>query len=149
MGNNLLREENIMCFKNKSDGRGCFWYPWHYENASVLTWVIRYIFYRHLRGPSWAWVWPCRSWIYSYLSNRCRSPLKYASSNPAHGEVFSIQHHVIQFVSDLRSSVIFSGCSVPRYNWNIVESGVTLTPHYWLSSPCIGDRIGFSGAPEG
>jgi len=27
---------------------------------------------------------------------------KVASSNPAHGEVYSIQHYVIQFVSDLR-----------------------------------------------
>ena len=26
---------------------------------------------------------------------------KVVSSNPAHGEVYSIQHHVIKFVSDL------------------------------------------------
>ena len=34
---------------------------------------------------------------------------KVVSSNPAHGEVYSIQHHVIKFVSDLRQvSVFFS-----------------------------------------
>ena len=27
---------------------------------------------------------------------------KVVSSNPVHGEVYSIQHHVIKFVSDLR-----------------------------------------------
>jgi hypothetical protein len=27
---------------------------------------------------------------------------KVVSSNPAHGEVYSIQHYVIRFVSDLR-----------------------------------------------
>jgi hypothetical protein len=39
------------------------------------------------------------------------------SSNPVHGEVDSIQHYVIKFVSDLQNWP-------PRYNWNIVESGV-------------------------
>ena len=46
------------------------------------------------------------------------------------GEVYSIQHYVIKFVSDLRRSVVFSRYSSflhqenwpPRYNWNIVES---------------------------
>jgi len=32
---------------------------------------------------------------------------------PVHGEMYLIQHYVIKFVSDL-----------PRYNWNIVESGI-------------------------
>ena len=55
------------------------------------------------------------------------------SSNPVHGEVHSIQYYVIKFVSDLQHvRVVFSGYSgylhqwnwLPRYNWNIVESGV-------------------------
>jgi len=29
------------------------------------------------------------------------------SSNPAHGEVYSIQHYVIKFVSDLRQIGVF------------------------------------------
>ena len=33
------------------------------------------------------------------------------SSNPVHGEVYSIQHYVIKFASDLRQvAVVFSGC---------------------------------------
>jgi monomeric isocitrate dehydrogenase len=54
------------------------------------------------------------------------------SSNHADGEVYSIhvKHYVIKFVSG--RSVIFSGFSdflyqknwLPRYSWNIVESGV-------------------------
>ena len=35
-----------------------------------------------------------------YLCNQCQSPLR-LSSNPVHGEVSSIQHYVIKFVSDL------------------------------------------------
>ena len=54
------------------------------------------------------------------------------SSNPVHGEMYSIQHYVIKFVSDLRQVVVFSGysgfhhqCNWPlRYNLTIVESGV-------------------------
>jgi hypothetical protein len=30
------------------------------------------------------------------------------SSNPADGEVYSIQHYVIKFVSDMRQAVVFS-----------------------------------------
>ena len=57
------------------------------------------------------------------------------SSNPAHGEVYSIQHYVIKFVNDLREigGEFFSGTSVSSTNntdrnditeWNIVECGV-------------------------
>jgi len=64
---------------------------------------------------------------------------KVASSNPDHGEVYSKQHYVIKFVSDLRQ---VGGCirllrflhhlNWPlRYNWIIVESGVK---HHNLNS---------------
>ena len=33
---------------------------------------------------------------------------KVVNSNPVHGEVYSIQHYVIKFVSDLLQSVVFS-----------------------------------------
>jgi hypothetical protein len=36
---------------------------------------------------------------------------KIVSSNPAHGEMYSIQHYVIKFVGDLRRSMDFSGYS--------------------------------------
>jgi hypothetical protein len=32
---------------------------------------------------------------------------KVVSSNPMHGEVYSIQHYVIKYVSDLRLIVVF------------------------------------------
>jgi hypothetical protein len=40
---------------------------------------------------------------------------KVVSSKPANGEVYSIQHYVIKFVSDLRQvgGVFFAGTSVP------------------------------------
>ena len=59
--------------------------------------------------------------------NRCL-----VSSNPVNGDVYSIHHYLIKFVSDLQQVGGFSGYSgflhqlncPPRYNWNIVESGV-------------------------
>ena len=46
---------------------------------------------KYKQGPSWSWSYG--SWIYTYLMLwvRIRS-----------GEVYSIQHYVIKFVSDLR-----------------------------------------------
>ena len=58
---------------------------------------------------------------------------KVVSSNPIHGEVYSIQHYVIKFVSDLRQVGGFRWVlQFPApikliatiVNWNIVESGV-------------------------
>ena len=65
-----------------------------------------------------------------------------ARSNPAHGEVYSIQHYVIKFVSDLRQVRGFLRVLrflhqfkwSPRYNWNIAESSAkhnNLTP-FWI-----------------
>jgi len=59
--------------------------------------------------------------------------IKVVSSNPAHGEVYSIQHYVIKFVSDLRHVCGFLRVirfpppiktRPPQYNWNIVERDV-------------------------
>ena len=49
---------------------------------------------------------------------------KVISSNPIHGEVYSIQHYVIEFVSDLRQvgGILRVLRFPPRYDWNIVES---------------------------
>ena len=57
---------------------------------------------------------------------------KVVSSNPVHGEVYSIQHYVIKLGSDLRQVGGF--LRVFRFpppiklttmnNWNIVESGI-------------------------
>jgi hypothetical protein len=46
------------------------------------------------------------------------------SSNPAHGEVYSIQHYVIKFVNDLREigGGFFSGTSVSSTNNTFLAS---------------------------
>ena len=47
---------------------------------------------------------------------------KVVSSNPAHGEVYSIQHYVIEFVSDLRQVSGFLRFPPPKRNrYNITE----------------------------
>ena len=54
------------------------------------------------------------------------------SSKPVHGEAYSIQDYMISLSVTCDRSVVFSGYPVflhqsnwpPRYNWNIVESGV-------------------------
>ena len=46
------------------------------------------------------WSWSYGSWIYSYLWNPITT--KVVSSNPVHGEVYSMQHYVIKLVSDLQ-----------------------------------------------
>jgi hypothetical protein len=50
---------------------------------------------------------------------------KAMSSKSVHGEVYSMQHYVITFVSDLRrvGGYLRVLRFPPRYNWNIVESG--------------------------
>jgi hypothetical protein len=39
---------------------------------------------------------------YNSISDVTRIRFKVVSSNPVHGEVYSIQHYVLKFVSDLR-----------------------------------------------
>ena len=70
--------------KSSSMGKGFYCY-------FIITFTIL--------GPSWLWWYG--SWIYNYLCNQCLSP-QVVSWNPVHGEVYSIQHYVIKFVSDLR-----------------------------------------------
>jgi hypothetical protein len=53
-----------------------------------------------------------------------------------YGEVYSIQHYMIKFVSDLWQICNFL-CVLrfpPRYSWNIVESGVK---HHKPNQPCL------------
>ena len=75
---------------------------------------------------------------------------KVVSSNPAPGEVYSMQHYVIKFVSELRQVGGFLRVlrfpqpikltATPWYNWNIVESGVKHHNHNpkidLLAQPC-------------
>jgi hypothetical protein len=70
--------------------------------------------------------------FYSNLVHTTRFWNYLVSSNPAIGDVYSIQHYVIKFVSDLRQNDGFLRILLfpppiklaTTYNWNIVESDV-------------------------
>jgi hypothetical protein len=71
---------------------------------------------------------PCDHMVVGFTTN-CAISANKVSSNQAHGEVYSIQHDVITFVSALRDIGNFLRFPPPInwppwYNWNIVESGV-------------------------
>jgi hypothetical protein len=47
-------------------------------------------------------IFPCRRGRDQLTMHRVHITPYVVSSNPAHGEIYSIQHNVIKFVSDLR-----------------------------------------------
>jgi hypothetical protein len=51
------------------------------------------------------------SWIYDYLCISVHITTKDVSSNPVHGEVYSIQHHVKSLSVTCDRYVVFSGSS--------------------------------------
>jgi hypothetical protein len=57
------------------------------------------IIFNYLMGTV-VWSWSYGSWIYNYLWNP--STTKVVSQKPVNGEVYSMQHYVIKFVSDLQ-----------------------------------------------
>ena len=81
-------------------------------------------------GPSWSW--SCGSWIYNFLCNQWLSPLKLWARIPHMARCirYNIMWYILSVTWD--RSVFFSVYSCflhqwnwpPRYNWNIVESGV-------------------------
>ena len=69
------------------------------------------------------------SWIYNYLCKQCLSQLKGVSSNPAHGDVYSIQYYVTKFVIDnCGRSVSFSGLSTNITELLLKVALNTITP---------------------
>ena len=60
----------------------------------------------------------------NYLCNQVPFTTKVVRSNPAYGEVYSIQHYVIKFVRDLQQVLIVSPPPIKLTPRNIVESGV-------------------------
>jgi len=77
--------------------------------------------YKLCQGPS-----SYGSWIYNYLYNQCLSPLMLRVSNLVHGEVYSIQHYVIKFVSYLRQVGGF-----PRFPPPIKRTVTILLKYCW------------------
>ena len=70
-----------------------------FSNCSDISWLPDFM------GDRWPWSYG--SWIYNYLRNQCLSPLR-CEFEPGSGEVYSIQHYVMKFVSDLRHGRWFS-----------------------------------------
>ena len=87
----------------------------------------------HIRWPVWCcianredkyfendfilqYIWA--SWDINYLKKIFF--IWFGNDNIVHGEVYSIQHYVKKFVSDLRQQYNWP----PPYNWNVVESCV-------------------------
>jgi hypothetical protein len=78
-------------------------------------------------------IWFKQSYLHNYVSNKQNiyqqtNVTKYVAfspsisiSNVVHGEVYSIQHNVIKFVSDFLRVLRFLH-RPPRHNWNSVES---------------------------
>ena len=71
-----------------------FFFPTLYNFYTGLSIDSKYWYIRGGRGHDCI-----GSWIYNYL---CISPLKVVSLNPVHGEVYLIQHYVINLVRDMR-----------------------------------------------
>ena len=57
--------------------------------------------------------------FYNYLCNQCLLSLNVESSNPSRGDVHTIQHYVIKFVSDSRQISGFHRVlrTLHQYNW--------------------------------
>ena len=73
----------------------------------------------------------CKLTIIGMFTSNCTSqsvPIttKVVSLNPAHGELYSIQHYVIKFISELQHVGGFLRVLrfPPQYNRNLVKSGV-------------------------
>ena len=78
------------------------------------------------------WSWSHGSWIYNYLCNQCLSPLMLWVRIPLMERCTRYNIYVINFISNWRQvngflSVLYflhQWNWLPRYNWNIVESGI-------------------------
>jgi hypothetical protein len=70
------------------------------NNTKLKKIILMYDnYFCFIEGPSWSWLYG--SWIYNYLCNQCYRHWS-CTFESCSGEVYSIQHYVIKFVSDLR-----------------------------------------------
>ena len=94
----------------------------HFIHDRIMN---RKLLHLSIKGPLWPWLYG--SWIYKAISAYHHVCCEFASRSGR-----NVHYYVIKFVSDLDRSMVFSGSSgflhqynlLPRYNWNIVESGV-------------------------
>ena len=83
----------------------CYLYHLHMVHTDPLKLIDAFPnldsrFSHRKRGPSWSCSYG--SWIYNYMCKSIPITMLSCELEPLHGEVYSIQHYVIQFVSDLR-----------------------------------------------
>jgi len=109
------------------------------ENDSIQCNVVILSF----QGPSWSWLYD--SWIYNYLWYQCLLSLKFWVRTPLPRSWRGVLDTTLcDKVCD--RSVVFSGYSgflhqlnwLPRYNWNIFESGVkhhNVSPYFCWEVP--------------
>ena len=71
-----------------------------HTNIICITLQIIWIYSLVWKGPLWSWLYG--SYELQLAMQWVPITTNVVSSNPIHGEVYSIQHYVIKFVSDLR-----------------------------------------------
>ena len=81
----------------------------------VFISITQLVFNIHWWGPSWAWSYG--SWIYNYLYNHFPITTKIVSSNLVHCEVYSIQHYVIEFVSNFQQGTPVSSTNKTDHHY--------------------------------
>ena len=78
---------------------------WLCKTQNSPSWVTPTEQYLVMNSCWWptaiSWSLSYGSWMYNYLMQSMPSTTKVVSPNPVHGEVYSIKHYVIKFVSDL------------------------------------------------
>jgi hypothetical protein len=99
--NNIIQQKNKIQTVETSFfyGRKYMYIKLCFKIQSYFLQIWRFQLISFYVGPSWSWSYG--SWIYNYLCNQCLSPLQIVSSNSIHGEVYSIQHYVINVFSNL------------------------------------------------
>jgi hypothetical protein len=93
------------------------------KNLRTLTTYLRRTDAQHFHIPH-STLWGRGTIIYiSYILIFQSMPIttKVVSSNPPHGEVYSMQHYVIKLIN---SGFFHQLNWPPGYNWNIVDSGI-------------------------
>ena len=91
----------------------------------------------NMYGSSWSWSYG--SWIYNYLCNQCLSAPQLWVRNRAHVEVYSIQHYVIKFDSELwQGTPVFSTNTTDCDDINeillkVAWSAITLTLTHFVN----------------
>ena len=102
----------------------------HHSLTYYRVKILSSIFHEERRGYDRMVVW------FTIHVHSVPITTKVVSSNPVHGDVYSIEHYVIKFVSFLPVlGFLHKWNWLPRYSWNIVERGVKHnTPNHHIET---------------